>query len=228
MKKVYSLLISTLLLSACGSGGGGGGEDEDSNNTSSISSANASIIGKTWASENCINTGLDTSEGRILSFSIKDGFQIFVKVRVDYATSDCSDFPINVIYTGGEVKFTGTQTGSVCIADQFNSTTILATDNVNGENLVTGSEMRFLLLQNQLSEETYDITCLYNEKLYFGLQDVFLDTETSRGRPEEIDFSIPYEVISTSSRMAARGDLSTTSHIKEGMNNVLENLKNNR
>ena len=177
MNKLYSILLASVFLTACG----GGGDDRFSGST-------ISDIQGDWIT-NCITRSDGSSALASYTFdTANSGNDFFVSGFSTYDTSNCTgDSEVTVL--GGDVIYRGEFSTSVCLAEKIDLFVLTGSDGVDD---FEGSDLQSFLDDEGLDDRDFDIACVPNDRLFLGDNNSTLDGSSADRRPTEVDTSLPF------------------------------------
>ena len=177
MKKLYSILLASVFLTACG----GGGDDRFYGNT-------ISDIQGDWIT-NCITRGDGSSAIASYTFdTANSGNDFFVTGFSTYDTSNCTGAS-EITVLAGDVIYRGEFSTSVCITEKIDMFVLSGSDGVDD---YTGSDLDSFLDDEGLDDRDFDIACVPNDRMFLGDNTSNLDGTSSDRRPVEVDTSLPF------------------------------------
>jgi hypothetical protein len=170
-KKYSSLIVTALMLSACG-----GGSDNSEATASHI------LDGK-WT----LGCVYDASSNIAISTIVTISGSSYTNDASYYNTSDCSGLASTKSKILGNIDYQGQTTTSVCVAE--NTNIVYQSMSINGTQL-TSEELQTILLNSSIPNPNHNIACVDSNKLWFGEYINGKDGSTSDRRPTTIDSSI--------------------------------------
>lgn len=207
MNKIYSIILISVFLTACG----GGGDDDFVENT-------ITDIQGDWITD-CRTSSNGSSS--IISYTFdtsNQGNDFFVSGFSSYDTNNCSGSS-DITLLAGDIFYSGEEATSVCIAEKID---LFVTSADDGIDEFEGSDLDEFLADEGLSGSDFDIACVPNDVLFLGLNDATLDGSSNSRRPTQMNTSLVFNATNFGASRAATDQVSSLEIAKARVRNMLK------